>query len=91
MKPSLLVLSCLALAGSLATAASAQTKSGINKDAMTMQDCRDRLATPAKARPRSNDPAVDKDAMCRNMLSASHRPAHAKPVARPARAASSSG
>jgi hypothetical protein len=48
-------------------------KSGINKDAMTMQECRDRLAAPAKERPSSDDPLINLDAMCRNMLGAEGR------------------
>lgn len=48
-------------------------KSGINKDAMTMQECRDRLAAPVKARPSSDDPQINLDAMCTNMLSAEAR------------------
>jgi hypothetical protein len=48
-------------------------KSGINKDAMTMQECRDRLAAPANERPASDDPRINLDAMCTNMLSAEAR------------------
>jgi hypothetical protein len=47
----------------------APTKHGINKDAMTMQECRERLAAPLKERPQSDDPRINLDAMCRNMLS----------------------
>jgi hypothetical protein len=45
-------------------------KRGINKDAMTMQECGDRLDAPPNERPQSDDPRVDLDGMCRNMLSA---------------------
>jgi hypothetical protein len=48
----------------------APSKQGINKDAMTMQECRDRLAVPANERPPSDDPRVNKDAVCTSMLSA---------------------
>jgi len=44
-------------------------KGGINKDAMTMQECRDRLAAPPKQRPQSDDSRINLDAMCKNMLS----------------------
>jgi hypothetical protein len=47
----------------------APSKQGINKDAMTMQECRDRLAAPANERPPSDDPRINIDGMCRNMLS----------------------
>ena len=43
--------------------------SGPNKDAMTMEQCRERLAMPKDRRPRSDDPRIDKDAICENMLS----------------------
>jgi hypothetical protein len=45
------------------------SKHGINKDAMTMQECRDRLAAPANERPPSDDLRINIDGMCRNMLS----------------------
>lgn len=41
----------------------------INKDAMTMQACRDRLNQPKSQRIKSEDPRVDLDAICVNMLS----------------------
>lgn len=47
----------------------APVKRGANKDSMTMQECRDRLNAPAKERPASDDPRVNLDAMCLNMLS----------------------
>jgi hypothetical protein len=47
----------------------APSKHGINKDAMTTQECRDRLAAPANERPPSDDPRINIDGMCRNMLS----------------------
>ena len=61
------------------------SKTGINKDAMTMQECRDRLAAPKHDRPPSDDPAIDKDAVCVNMLGgdkATHKPVgrHVKAV-----------
>ena len=59
----------------------APVKSGINKDAMTMQECRERLAAPVKDRPPSED-GIDIDAMCRNMLSASKTWTTRKPAAR---------
>ena len=49
-------------------------KSGINKDAMTMQDCRDRLALPKAKRRESDDKRVDLDGICKNMLSAKEAP-----------------
>ena len=58
------------------------SKEGINRDAMTMQECRDRLAAPVKERPPSDDPSIDKDAICKNMLSVdkqSHKPTSKKP------------
>ncbi|MDQ2733661.1 MAG: hypothetical protein M3Y55_01445 [Pseudomonadota bacterium] len=83
---------CLALfffaAGPFASAADAAAKWGINKDAMTMQECRDRLALPVKDRPKSDEPEVNKDRMCENMLSVErHRP-HRPAAQRPARSAS---
>lgn len=89
VKAILAKISCLAaVAVPLATVAGAQTKWGINKDAMTMQECRDRLAMPVKDRPRSDDPQVNKDAVCRNMLSASPRLRGKGGAARPAGATS---
>jgi hypothetical protein len=88
LKACLALMLCLALTVPFATAAGAQAKWGINKDAMTMQECRDRLALPAKDRPRSDDPEVNKDAMCRNMLSASARAPKKDLAAKPARASS---
>jgi hypothetical protein len=58
-----------AAAGSRPSHYVAPSKQGINKDAMTMQECRDRLAAPANERPPSDDPRINKDGMCRNMLS----------------------
>jgi len=49
-------------------------KAGINKDALTMQDCRDRLALPKDKRRKSDDPRVDLDGVCENMLSAKETP-----------------
>jgi hypothetical protein len=43
----------------------------INNDAMTMQRCRERLALPKNARPKDDDPRVDLDAVCTNMLGSS--------------------
>jgi hypothetical protein len=58
-----------ACAGSRPSPYVAPSKHGINKDAMTMQECRDRLAAPANERPPSDDPRIHIDGMCRNMLS----------------------
>jgi len=61
--------------------------SGINRDAMTMQDCKDRLALPRSQRPRSEDPDINLDAICANMLSADRRASkQAPPARRPASA-----
>jgi hypothetical protein len=71
-----------------AFAADATAKWGINKDAMTMQECRDRLALPLKDRPKSDEPELNKDRMCENMLSVErHRP-HKAIAKRPTRSAS---
>ena len=40
----------------------------INNDAMTVKGCRERLALPKVRRPRDDDPNIDLDAVCRNML-----------------------
>ena len=40
----------------------------INKDAMTLQTCRDRLAQPKNQRIKPMDPGLDLDGMCMNML-----------------------
>lgn len=40
----------------------------INNDAMTMKGCRERLALPKRARLQDDDPRVDLDGVCRNML-----------------------
>ena len=45
-------------------------KGGINSDAMTVDDCRRRLALPKRERPSDPDPRVDLDAVCRNILDA---------------------
>ena len=42
--------------------------SGVTNDALTMKDCRTRLELSPKNRPQSADPALDLDAICRNML-----------------------
>ncbi len=47
-----------------------ETKHGINSDALTMQECRARLAMPKNRRPPADDPTIDKDAICVNMLGA---------------------
>ena len=73
----LVSVSGMALASDPPTPYVAPTKTGINKDAMTMQECRDRLAAPKRDRPPSDDPAINKDAVCANMLGAdktTHRP-----------------
>lgn len=62
------------------------SKSGINKDAMTMQECRDRLAAPPKERPPSDDPEIDIDAMCKNMLGAGTGPKSRRVTAKSASA-----
>src|SRR5262252_8915049 len=49
-------------------------KSGINLDAMTLDDCRARLALPKRERPRDPDARVDLDAVCANMLNSPSRP-----------------
>src|SRR5450755_740795 len=62
---------------------------GVNKDAMTMQDCRDRLALPASKRPKADDARIDLDAMCANMLGLPPAPKKtSRTASRPASAAS---
>lgn len=61
---------------------------GINQDAMTMQDCRDRLAQPIGVRAKSQDRTIDLDAVCLNMLSAARHPPRKKSATRAASAAS---
>ena len=61
----------------------------VNNDAMTVRGCRERLALPKASRPKDDDPRVDLDAVCRNILD-SVRPKAAKPPASAARPASAS-
>lgn len=70
------VLVCLPAMPSHAASAAASAASPpatarrgtVNDDAMTVKDCRNRLAMPKSARPRDDDPNVDLDAVCRNIL-----------------------
>ena len=44
--------------------------SSVNDDAMTIQKCRERMAMPKKARPKDDDPQIDLDRVCENLLNA---------------------
>jgi hypothetical protein len=87
-KPILIALLTVpAFANASPTASSAASQipparvGSINNDAMTMQQCRDRLSLPKHARPKDDDPRVDLDAVCTNLLHSQASP--------PSRAASS--
>jgi hypothetical protein len=66
-----------------------QLKSGVNMDALTVDDCRQRLALPKSKRAVDPDPGVDLDAVCRNILSGLKTTAPPKAQAHPPNAASS--
>ena len=60
---------CATTASAPAASSTRAPKRGtVNDDAMTVQDCRDRLASAKASRPKDDDPNVDLDAVCRNIL-----------------------
>jgi hypothetical protein len=71
-----------AFAASAGSVPASARGSGVNKDAMTMQDCKDRLALPVNKRAKSEDPQINLDAICANMLSA-RRSANKAPASVP--------
>jgi hypothetical protein len=80
-KPILIALftvPAIAIASPAASSAASQIPparvGSINNDAMTMQQCRDRLSLPKNARPKDDDPRVDLDAVCTNLLHSSASP-----------------
>ena len=75
---------------SAASQPASEMKSGINFDALTVDDCRRRLALPKSQRPVDPDPRVDLDGVCKNILAGMNTKASSKAPASSAHAAPSS-
>ena len=78
----------LARPASSASQPGSALESGVNFDAVTVDDCQHRLALPKAQRPVDPDPRVDLDNVCRNILSGMKAKPTPKAQAHPARGAS---